>query len=348
MLIVAGSENAETENQIQPFDINVKFDYLYTAALVVFQVSGEGLMNIASKVPAPFHGMRVIEYLATRFTYLPEEAWRELVQTGRIFCNGVGCDGTRTVAKDDIIGCDLPDFEAPAVNFEYEVVYEDEWLLGINKPAGLRVHGRGRFITANLIYHVRTVRQPPYPEANLVNRLDADTSGLVLLARDKAVLSQVMQQFAAGAVDKRYLAVVVGCPAPASGTIRLPIGPVKNALVPRFGVAREEGKAAATHYKTVRKLTGNLTLLELHPETGRTHQLRVHLAAIGHPIAGDALYAMNDEEYLGWRRNPPPAAIFQRQALHSHQLQFLHPIHQTICTLTAPLATDMEQFIRRV
>jgi RluA family pseudouridine synthase len=303
-------------------------------------------MKVSSKVPALFNGVSVPEYLATRFTYLSEATWRELVQDGRILHNGVMCDGARAVAQGDIICCDLPDFDAPAVNLDYEVVYEDEWLLGINKPAGLRVHSGGKFVTANLIYHVRHVHQPPYPEANLVNRLDADTSGLVLLARNKAVLSQLMRQFAAGLVDKQYLAVVVGCPTPANGTISLPIGPVKDAQVPRYGIDSTEGKPAVTHYKTVRKLSNNCTLLKLHPETGRTHQLRVHLAAIGHPILGDALYTMNDDDYLDWRRNPPPQAIFQRQALHSHQLQFLHPIHQTTCTLTAQLATDIEQFIQ--
>jgi 23S rRNA pseudouridine1911/1915/1917 synthase len=305
-------------------------------------------MNVSSKVPAMFDGVSVLHYLATRFTYLPEATWRELIEEGRIFCNGVLSDGTTHVAQDDIIRCDLPAFEAPTVNFAYEVVYEDEWLLGINKPAGLRVHSRGKFVTANLIYHLRHVRQPAYPEANLVNRLDADTSGLVLLARDKAVLSRLMGQFAAGTVDKRYLAVVAGCPSPANGTISLPIGPVQDARVPRFAVDSSEGKSAVTHYQTVRNLSNNFTLLELHPETGRTHQLRVHLAAIGHPIAGDALYTMTDADYLDWRRNPQPPAVIQRQALHSHQLQFLHPIHQTTCTITAPLATDIEQFIQNV
>lgn len=302
-------------------------------------------MNVSSKVPALFHGVSVPEYLATRFTYLSEAIWRELVQDGRILHNGVVCDATRLVSQGDIIGCDLPDFEAPVVNLDYEIVYEDEWLLGINKPAGLRVHSGGKFVTANLVYHLRHVHQPAYPEANLVNRLDADTSGLVLLARNKDVLSQLMQQFAAGLVHKQYLAVVTGCPSPTDGTIRLPIGPVKDARVPRFGIDGTEGKTAVTHYKTVRRLTDNFTLLNLQPETGRTHQLRVHLAAIGHPIAGDALYSMNDDDYLDWRRNPPPQATWQRQALHSHRLQFHHPIHQTVCTLTAPLATDIEQFI---
>lgn len=305
-------------------------------------------MQVSSKVPAPFNGVSVLEYLSTRFTYLSEDAWRQLLQEGQIFCNGAPCEATRQVAKNDVIGCELPDFQAPEVNLDYQIIYEDEWLLGISKPAGLRVHSSGKFVKANLIYHLRHVHQPAYPEANLVNRLDADTSGLVLLARDKEVHSQLAQQFVEGRVEKRYLAVVAGCPTPANGTIDLPISPVQDAQVPRFGVEVATGKPAVTHYKTIRKLGKNFSLLELRPETGRTHQLRVHLAALGHPIAGDGLYTMNDADYLHWRRNPPPQTTWQRQALHSHQLQFLHPILQTTCTLTAPLAADIEQLIDKI
>ncbi len=307
-------------------------------------------MKVSSKVPAALNGMSVADYLATRFTYLPETSWRELVQEGRISCNGVICILTTTVARGDTIHCDMPDFGAPAVNLDYTIVYADEWLIGVNKPAGLRVHSRGKFVNANLIYHLRHVRQPSYPEAHLVNRLDADTSGLVLLARDKAVLRQLMHQFAGGLVTKDYLAVVKGRPCPAQGTISLPIGPVKGARVPRYGIDTTLGKTAVTHYQTVRELTDSLTLLELKPETGRTHQLRVHMAAIGHPIAGDALYSMNDDDYLDWLHNPPTPTptTLQRQALHSHQLQFFHPILKTTCTLSAPLASDIAQFIKNL
>ena len=193
-------------------------------------------MNVSSKVPASFCGMRVSRYLATRFTYLPEADWCRFLNEGRISRNGIRCDPATTVAKGDHIGCDLPEFEAPVVNLDYSVVYEDDWIVAINKPAGLRVHSSGKFVNANLIYHLRHVRQPAYPEANLINRLDADTSGLVLLARDKRVLSLLMHQFAKGLVAKHYLAVVNGRPGPGNGTIDLPIGPVKDARVPRFGI----------------------------------------------------------------------------------------------------------------
>ena len=161
----------------------------------------------------------------------------------------------------------------------------------------------------------------------------------------KSLLNPLMQQFADGSVVKHYLAVVMGRPSPAAGTITLPIGPVKDAKVPRYGVNKAHGKAAVTHYQTLRELTEKLTLLELKPESGRTHQLRVHMAAMGHPIAGDALYTMTDDDYLDWIRNPAKQSGLKRQALHSYQLQFFHPAQQTNCTLTVPLAPDIAQFI---
>lgn len=302
-------------------------------------------MNVTSKVPAQFAGASIPEYLSRRFTYLSEPDWHKLILEGSVSCNGAICSATTIVAKGDSVCCELPDFELPQANLDYTFCYQDEWLIGINKPAGLRVHSRGKFIKSNLIYHLRHAHQPTYPEANLVNRLDTDTSGLVLIAHDKSILIELMRQFAEGLVDKRYLAIVKGVPSPAEGTIDLPIGQIKEALVPRFGIDHGSGKAAVTHYRIVQLLAHGLTLLELKPETGRTHQLRVHMAAIGHPIAGDALYTMNDADYLAWCRIPIEEGTRSRQALHSYQLQFLHPVHRTSYTITAPMAEDLKALI---
>ena len=308
---------------------------------------GQG-MKVSSKVPAAFTGARLVDYLATRFTYLPETAWRELVEEGKVSCNGVTCDGSTSVSHGDVVNCMLPAFEAPAVNLDYSVVFQDEWLLGVDKPAGLRVHSGGRFATANLTYHLRHQHSPPFPEVNPVNRLDSDTSGLVLLARTPEVLRQLMGQFAEGSVEKRYLAVVSGRPSPPHGIINLPIGPVQQAKVPRFRVDPLNGKQSTTRYRTIGDLPGGLSLMELCPATGRTHQLRVHLAAIGNPITGDALYTMDDDDYLDWRRHSTEQAGMVRQALHCYQMSFFHPARRTRLTLTAPLAPDMVRLIGQV
>lgn len=303
-------------------------------------------MIYSSKVPETCDEMEISSYLANRFTYLTQEMWSELVEDGRISCNGIRCQTTTIIRAGDNICCQLPEFEQPAVNFDYEIIYEDEWLLAVNKPPGLRVHSSGKFVNANLIYHLRHARQIPYPEINLINRLDADTSGIVLLAKKKEILPQMMRNFAENSVEKIYLAIVSGVPSPADGIVNLPIGRVADARVPRFTIDREGGKRAVTHYRTISPLGTRFSLLELRPETGRTHQLRVHLSSIGHPIVGDALYTMNDPDYLDWRINKTHSPFpLKRQALHSHHLIFTHPVDQTPCRLTAPLPPDLTEFM---
>ncbi len=306
---------------------------------------GRSPLKAVSPVPAPAHGLSLLDYLAGRFTYLSREQWLELLTQGRVSVNGLPGSAEQGLARGDLVGCELPEYTPPEVNFDYAIVHQDPWLLAVAKPPGLRVHSGGKFAQANLVYHLRRLHQPPFPEADLVNRLDADTSGLVLLARDKAVLADLMQQFADGRVEKQYLALVAGLPRPGSGLIDLPIGPVPGALVPRFQVDRQYGKPARTHYRTLQTLSGGTSLLELRPETGRTHQLRVHLAALGHPILGDLLYTLDDAAYLARRRTPAPEAPPVRQLLHSHRLTVRHPIHRTPLTLTAPLPADMAQII---
>lgn len=301
-------------------------------------------MRVSSKVPAPFKQTAVADYLAARFTYRTLADWQALVASGHVFCNGAPCLPTTLVRQGDVVACDLPDFTPANVNFAYRLIYEDEWLLGVDKPAGLRVHSRGKFVTANLIYHLRYEHRPPYPEAHLVNRLDAQTSGVVVLARETAVLQAMSALFALGEVEKVYQAVVYGVPSPTVGVIDLPLGQVKGSSgVNRFGVV-SGGKTAVTHYRVSQTFGDAYALLELRPRTGRTHQLRVHLAAIGHPIIGDALYTMDDAAYLAWVErgiHNGQMAQIRRQALHCAATHFTHPVTGQPTTFTAPLPADI-------
>lgn len=305
-------------------------------------------MEVSSKVPAAYKNVPVAHYLAARFTYRPLEGWEELVREGRVSCNGRRCTLATHVTQGDTVGCDLPDFTPPRLNLDVGIIYEDAWLLGVNKPPGLRVHSRGKFVTANLVYYLRQQHQPPYPEVNLVNRLDADTSGVVVLARQREALPLLSRQFATGLVAKVYLALIAGVPAIPEGRIDLPIGEVASIPgVIRYGVRQDGGKTAVTHYR-VRQAFGDYALVELRPQTGRTHQLRVHLAAIGHPILGDALYTLDDAAYLAWlRQDRPlsPALPLNRQALHCAETRFAHPATGQPVTFTAPLPDDMAQLM---
>lgn len=308
-------------------------------------------MRVSSRVPNGVRGVLIVDYLAQRFTYLDKRAWLQLVVDGRTWCNDDVCHRDTAVQAGDHISCDLPDFPAPEVNLNYHIVYEDPWLLGINKPPNLRVHSQGKFVAANLMYHLRHQRQPSYPEAQLVNRLDADTSGIVVLARSPDVKRALAAQFAAGDVEKVYLAVVHGTLTVPAGIIDLPVGQVMDSgLRHRQGVV-VGGKTAVTHYKTVAVFQEAYSLVELRPQTGRTHQLRVHLAAMGHPIVGDALYTMDDEAYLHWLAAPQPKPEMQgmaRQALHCQETRFTHPITSQLCAITAPLPQDMQTLLARL
>lgn len=310
-------------------------------------------MRVESKVTAVFHESTITDYLAARFTYLPHREWLALVEAGKVWCNGEPATEATTVRAGNRVACELPDFNPPDVNYDYSIVHADDWLLGINKPGNLRVHSRGIFTTANLIHHLRYKHQPPYPEASLINRLDADTSGVVLAARDKETQRAVAQQFSERQVDKEYLAVVQGIPVREEGTISLPIGPVREGKVRHRQAVYTDGrgKTAVSHYRLQEKLGPDHALLLLHPETGRTHQLRVHLAAIDHPIVGDALYTMDDRQFLDWCEHRVPTPAMQgiaRQALHCRQTSFIHPIAQQPCTIAASLPSDMRALIARL
>ncbi len=306
-------------------------------------------MIVSSVVPPAFEANSVTVYLAGRFTYLSKEAWAALVDEGKVKRNGRRCTLSTPVYAKDNIEVDIHVPDPPHVNFDYQIIYEDEWMMAVNKPPRLRVHGRGKFVAANLITHLRQRHNPPYPSINLVNRIDADTSGIVLLAKDKGSLRGLMRQFQQQTVKKEYWALVNGSPSPADGRINTPIGKVQGAKVPRFGVMGDGGKTAVTDYETIRRWE-KYTLLTLRPKSGRTHQLRVHMASIGHPIVGDALYQMDDAEYLRWRQGgePPDWLHLPRQALHCQHIEILHPQTAVATLITAPLPDDLQEFIAKL
>lgn len=288
-------------------------------------------MQLSSKVTADFKNVPLIDYLATRFKYLSRDEWLVRIENGRISHNDQLCQAETLVTQGDIVTYTMPDDAEPRQ--DYTVLYEDDWMMAVDKAPDLLVHAVGPFIRENLIYQLRTWHTPPLPDIHLVNRLDRDTSGVILLAKSKDILRQMSALFAETAVQKTYLAIVHGQPAQPSGTIDHPIIKLpKDDGPPRFAPSDDpKAKTAVTHYETVEPLGNKHTLLRLFPKTGRTHQLRVHLLAIGCPIVGDKVYGRSDTA--------------QRQYLHCHSNTFIHPHTQTQTTITAPLPADMQTFI---
>ena len=295
-------------------------------------------------VPPASAGMRLDRLVAT----LPEVGTRsrakQLVDQGLVRVDGEVRKTAHQVRAGTKVEVDVPSPEPSRVEPEdlpLRILYEDEHLLAIDKPPGLVVHPapgarRGTLVNA-LVHHLGTLAGVGDPERpGIVHRLDRDTSGVLLVARTAAALEGLARQFRARAVDKRYLAIVRGSLKPATGTIDRPIGRHPRERQ-RMSIRSQRGRAAVTHW-TVLERFRDATLVRLRPETGRTHQLRVHLAALGHPILGDRVY--------GARRaasSRDPAS--PRQALHAEEIGFAHPTSGERVVVRAALPADFETIL---
>jgi len=256
-----------------------------------------------------------------------------LIEAGAVLVNEKQRPKSYQVAAGDTICISFPDetgsLEPVPDSSAVPVVYEDDWLLVADKPAGMPVHPSPGHSTGTLVQallnHGLAGGEPFRP--GVVHRLDKDTSGLIIAAKSSEVHQRLSAMIRQREVDRRYLALVHGGFAGRGGTIEAPIGrdPVRRKIMTVGGIAARE---ARTHFSVVERL-GEFTLVEARLETGRTHQIRVHFLAIGHPVAGDPLYA---------RRNP---LGLKRQFLHSYRLVFLHPVTGQRLDLVSPLPDDL-------
>ena len=211
-------------------------------------------------------------------------------------------------------------------NFSYTVFYEDEYLLIVNKPAGMLVHPTVKEDGSTLYNYVAHYykQQGLLHNIHPVSRLDRNTSGLVIFAKEPRIQFLLSQQ----EVIKKYLGIVTGTLPADSGIIEAPIARKEGSIIERC--VSPNGKYARTDYKLISRRE-HLSLLELQLHTGRTHQIRVHMKHIGHPLPGDFLYNPNYH-------------VIKRQALHSHCLSFEHPITKEPLTFSSPLPDDMAIF----
>lgn len=216
------------------------------------------------------------------------------------------------------------------VPFPLTIVYEDEDILVLNKPADMPIHpslNNYDNTLANAVAYYYQVQDIPFV-FRCVNRLDRDTTGLTLLAKNllsSCILSRMVKE---RSIHREYLAVVSG-QIPDTGTISLPIGRKEGSTIERC-IDFENGESATTHYTCIAS-DSNYSLVRITLDTGRTHQIRVHMKAIGHPLPGDYLYN-------------PDYSVIHRQALHSHCLQFLHPMKKVPLCFKAPIPSDMQLF----
>lgn len=280
------------------------------------------------------HSDRVDRYLSQELPELSRSRIQQLIEQGNIQVNGSCVSKKATLQPGDCIAIEIPAAKPLALQPEdipLDILYEDDSLLIVNKPAGLVVHPapghqEGTLVNA-LLAHCPTlpgiggVQRP-----GIVHRLDKDTTGAIVVAKTDQAQQNLQAQLKSKTARRDYLGVVYGAPASERGTINLPIGrhPIerkKMAVVP----VEQGGRPAVTHWRVKERL-GNYTLMHFQLETGRTHQIRVHSAYIGHPIVGDPVYSSNGSVGV----NLPG------QALHAWQLRLQHPLTGDSLEVTAP------------
>jgi len=283
---------------------------------------------------------RLDKVIRDRISSLSRTQGQRLIETERVTVNGHPRKPAYLVERGDHITVRLPSPE-PARSVEPEpipldLVYEDPHLLVLNKPAGMVVHPApghpdGTLVNALIAHYPPIAHVGPTERAGIVHRLDRETSGVLVVAKDESSLEELQEQFRNREIEKTYLALVHRRVRPPEGIIEVPIG--RHPRHRQRMAARAEGKYARTRYHAVRFFREH-TLLELHPFTGRTHQIRVHLSWLGYPVVGDPVYGRRNEQLLR-----------DRHFLHAHRIRFVHPASGEELTFEAPLPDELRHVL---
>ncbi len=256
----------------------------------------------------------------------------KLIKGEKILLNGDVCDTRNFGNSGDLLIVDF-DYEEDNSNIvptkmSLDIVFEDEWLLVINKPAGIAVHPSILHYSDSLCNGVKFYFDSIGLNKKIrpVNRLDLNTSGLVVFAKCEYIQECLISQMKNKQFKKEYLAVCNGFFEEKSGTINLPIARKENSIIERC--ISESGQSAITHYEVLKEFD-NYSLVKCSLETGRTHQIRVHMSAIGHSLIGDSLYGSISD-------------LIDRQALHCYNLQFIHPVYKEPLNLYGEIPLDFK------
>ena len=310
-----------------------------------------GIQTIDVRLGAGHAGWRLDRALADAVPTLSRERLKALIRSGAVEAKGSAVrDPALKVKGGEALRVAVPE-PTPAHNEAQDIplpiVFEDDHLLVVDKPAGLVVHPAagnldGTLVNA-LLHHCRGslsgiggVARP-----GIVHRIDKDTSGLLVVAKTDVAHEGLAKQFAAHSIDRRYLAVVNGVPKFAGGTVDAPLARSAANRKKIAIVEGKRGKRAVTHWKRLAVLK-DAALVECRLETGRTHQVRVHMASTGHPLIGDPVYGRSGKTHGKLLKEMQ----FHRQALHAAELGFTHPVTRHRMSFSSPMPADMQELFK--
>lgn len=291
-------------------------------------------MNLSYQIDKDEHYDNVLHVLKEQFL-LSDRLITKLKKANKIYLNSLPTYTKKSVTVGDTVSV-LIDFEEDnsnivASNIPLNIIYEDDYLLVLNKPANIAIHPSILHFDNSLSNGVKFYfdKLGLKKKIRIVNRLDRNTSGIVILAKNEYIQECLIKQMKTNEFKKEYLAIAKGILESKSGTLNFPIARKEGSIIER--TVSSDGDSAITHYDVVKEFN-NLSLVHIVLETGRTHQIRVHFSHIGHPILGDTLYSS-------------PSKLINRQALHSYKLTFIHPVTKKVVSLEAPLPNDIKNII---
>jgi len=290
-------------------------------------------------------GKRLDAWLAESEPEHSRARWQALIKEGLVTVNDTTMKPNHKLRTADRIQWTIPEPVSSEVlpeNIPLNILFEDKHIIAINKPAGLVVHpaagnADGTLVNALLHHCADLAGIGGEKRPGIVHRLDKDTSGVMVVAKTEQAMAELARQFKARETEKEYLAIVRGIPKPTSGRIETTIGRHKIHRK-KMAVNVKNGRSAVSNYRVAEKLK-NSALVRVRIETGRTHQIRVHMAFLKHPILGDKLYA---------RPQPADPLWPNRQMLHAAKLSITHPnTHERLC-FTPPLPADMDAALEKL
>lgn len=291
-------------------------------------------MNLSYQIDKDEHYDNVLHVLKEQF-FLSDRLITKLKKANKIYLNSLPTYTKKSVTVGDTVSV-LIDFEEDnsnivASNIPLNIIYEDDYLLVLNKPANIAIHPSILHFYNSLSNGVKFYfdKLGLKKKIRIVNRLDRNTSGIVIFAKNEYIQECLIKQMKTNEFKKEYLAIAKGILESKSGTLNFPIARKEGSIIER--TVSSDGDSAITHYDVVKEFN-NLSLVHIVLETGRTHQIRVHFSHIGHPILGDTLYGS-------------PSELINRQALHSYKLTFIHPVTKKELILESSLPNDIKNII---